>query len=92
MKAYRLAVWSPLEIGDTVVTGDLHHAASIQLHVIEDIYHIQSMARKTAWCIYRLESGECVSLEQIIWRIDPVTGERVSLKPEKATIEEVEHV
>lgn len=89
MKAYKLAMWSPLEIGDAVITRT-QPSAEIQLHVIEDIYHVQSMAQKNVWCIYVLESGECVRLEQILWRIDPATGERVSLKPEKTMFEEVE--
>lgn len=88
MKAYRLAVWSPLEIGDAVATRT-RPSAEFQLHVIEDIYHVQSLAMKKAWCVYRLESGEDVLLEQILWRFDPVTGERIGLKPEKVVLEEV---
>ena len=88
MRAYQLAMYSPLEIGDRVLTRP-NGPGGNQLHVIVDIYHVQSMAQSKAWSVYELESGECVRLESILCRIDPATGKCIDLKPERVEIKEV---
>ena len=88
MRAYQVAMYSPLEIGDQVLTRP-NHLGGNQLHVIVDIYHVQSMAQSKGWSVYELESGECVRLGSILCRIDPATGKCIDLKSEKVEIKEV---